>query len=131
MPSAGDTPGRRKGVPASSSGDIGHHPCCVCAKPLCAPVQPFGQILMASRHLEMVNIGVCNLAFFFFFPVLCLAPLSWKQTQDEAKHLDLNPQTKPWPSSYSSSHRKLEYCPWNEQRICFWIVTFAAGGSLI
>lgn len=54
----------------------------------------------------MVKIGVGNLAL-VFLPLLCLVPLSWKQTEDKAKHL--NPQTKPWPAPYPSSHRKLEY----------------------
>lgn len=96
-------------------------------------VLQFNPLAKSSWHPDTWKWSIlgCATWLFFFFPVLCLVPLSWKQTQDEAKHLDLNPQTKPWPSSYSSSHRKLEYCPWNEQRICFWIVTFAAGGSLI
>lgn len=98
------------------SGDTGHHLCHVCAEPVCPPVHPFGQILSTFRQLKMVNIWMCNLPP-FFLPWICLVPLSWRQTQDKAKC----PETKPWPSSYSSSPKKLEYSLWNEQRMCFWL----------
>lgn len=62
-------------MPAPGSGDTGHPLCCVCAEPLCPPVQPFGQILMAFRQLEMVNTGgidlyVLNVTWLHFLALL-------------------------------------------------------------
>lgn len=84
LPSAGDTLGRRKGVPALGSGDTGNRLCCVCAEPLHPPVQPFGQVLVTFRQLEMVHIGVCNLAPFFTTALSCASELEADTRQIQA-----------------------------------------------